>query len=149
MGLTARPARGTAMVALLLTLTAVVALSVGCSRKPAAPDTPPSIRGVVTQTAQDTGGAILVVWSEDLGVDKMEYDAASIRLAEDGIVLEQDRELALTALEKGDLVSAWFVGPVAESYPVQAGASHIVVTGSYDGELPTPQGLESPLEQPE
>ena len=41
----------------------------------------------------------------------------------------------------GTVAEAWFTGPVAESYPVQATAKTIVIVGTYDGELPEPPGL--------
>lgn len=133
-----------------LAAVSLVVIVSGCAQS--APKTPPSIRGVVTEPATGggtQGGAVLVVWSEELGVQKAEFDAAAIRLAKGGVVIVDRKKSTLDALERGDLVRAWFTGPVAESYPVQAGASRIEVVGSYDGELPTPGGLESPLEQPE
>lgn len=118
---------------------------VGCATPPS---TPPSIRGVVTQPSKGSG-AILVVWGEDLGVEKAEFDAASIRLADKGVMIVDGKKTSIEDLKAGDLVEAWFTGPVAESYPVQAGASRIEKTGSYKGALPEPPGLKSPLEQPE
>lgn len=122
-------------------------LLAACS--PSAPSGPPSIRGVVTEPASSADSAILVVWDEESGVEKAEYDAASIRLAKGGVVLIDGKTAAITDLRAGDVVQAWFTGPVAESYPVQAGASRIEKTGGYEGDLPTPPGLEPQPGQPE
>lgn len=128
------------MVAVLVLLSITA-----CTGRPSAP---PSIRGVVTKASAGSG-AVLVVWGETLGVPKAEFDAASIRLADKGTVLVDGKKASIEDLAEGDVVNAWFSGPVAESYPVQAGASRIERTGVYEGALPEPPGLESPLEQPE
>ena len=62
-----------------------------------------------------------------------------------GFVCAGDRvKVAAETIRVGDVAEVWFEGAVAESYPVQAGASDVVLIGSYTGELPTPMGLGEP-----
>ena len=142
--------RGSALVIAALLIAAVVLAA--CSVV-SAPQGEPSIRGVVTAIAQNesgTGGSFRVVWTDDPSVGaKAEFDAAQVgwnedtafyrRPSEEGAELE---EITASQIKTGSVVEAWFEGAVAESYPVQASASAVVVTGAYDGELPTPPGLE-------
>lgn len=125
------------------------------------PEGDPDIRGVVTSYEQggeptDEGAdlsaadypSMQVVWTDDPSVGALaDYDAAYVRTTEttqflkkvDGEYVDQG---VLEDLAVGSVVEVWFTGPVAESYPVQATAGTVVVIGTYDGELPTPPGLE-------
>lgn len=135
-------------IAGLMAVSAMLALAAGCGQSEP-PDSPPSIRGVVTSIdATADGGSMRVVWTQDPAVGEMaEYDAAQVsaqpetrvwRMTETG----EAESIEFSQIAVGDVVEAWFAGAVAESYPVQAGADDIVVVGRYSGELPVPQGLE-------
>jgi hypothetical protein len=126
-------------------------LAGGCATT--VPDTPPSIRGVVTsvEPGDAGGGSVRVVWTEDPTVGaKGEQDAAQVAITPETELLRRVGEgtdatyedIEFTQLKTGDIVEAWFEGPVAESYPVQANGDVLVAIGAYTKELPTPPGLE-------
>jgi beta-N-acetylhexosaminidase len=108
----------------------LIAAIAGCAVS--LPDGSPSIRGTIT-TMSDTGShEALTVLIEGAIEDDTEYDRASVaigpktevlRMAADGTVERGSSSL----LAKGQQVEAWFTGPVAESYPVQAAAATIVI----------------------
>lgn len=108
---------------------AALASCTSSTERPAAPgirgvpDSPPSITGIIT--AIDPGRAVRIEVNphETSGSDK-----ALVRLAEGASIL--DRSGAVRRFEElrpGQTASAWFTGPVAESYPVQATANVIVL----------------------
>jgi len=113
-------------VALSLAL-AATACSAGALRPPAGD---PSIEGVITQlTPSAEGGALLI---ESDGDPVYEHDKASVRVDAKTLLLRQETggtyvRIAFTDLAEGSTVCAWFEGPVAESYPVQAYAGALVV----------------------
>ncbi len=87
------------------------------------PHTSPSITGTVTAIGE--GGTLRIEANpeEESGSAK-----AQVRVREGVAILERS---GLTRrfedIREGQTVSAWFTGPVAESYPVQATASVIVI----------------------
>lgn len=86
------------------------------------PDEAPSICGVITSLSP---GELLV--EEDPQAD-FGSDKAAVRLQEGTHLLYRDgRAAEYAVLLVGHTVSAWFDGPVAESYPVQAAAGVIVL----------------------
>lgn len=112
---------------------AVALLLAGCvggCTAPKTPDTPPSIRGVVTSVSPgaDGLGAVLIEESAPQG---LEFDKASLTLTKDTEVLKQVGDgyqvVAFEALLEGVLVEAWVTGPVRESYPIQADADVVLV----------------------
>lgn len=87
------------------------------------PDDAPSICGIITALTPDEQ----VLVEED---PRAEYGSAKamVRLQESTRVLRRDGVKAdPSALIVGQTVSAWFDGPVAESYPVQAAAGVVVI----------------------
>lgn len=140
-----RSAAGIAAVALF----ALTLATAGCGGSQ--PDRTPDLRGFVTQIEpSDAGGSVRVVWTDDPAVGpKASYDAGQVTI-DDKTVLQkkapnskrQPQPLAFAQLSTGDVVDVWFSGPVAESYPVQAGAERLQLVGRYEGELPVPPGLE-------
>jgi len=80
----------------------------------------------LTKNAKDVLGSILVE-----GPKGQTYDKAAIRITTDTKIFKQegkDRKAAsVDDLKVGAKVEAKFVGPVAESYPVQARAGEIVI----------------------
>jgi hypothetical protein len=141
-------------LAMLVVLSAALFTAAACTAS-APPNTTPSIRGVVTSIeATAEGGSMRVVWAEDPVVGpKAEHDAAQVSVDANTNVWRMTSAGEVTRIEfseivVGDVVMAWFGGAVAESYPVQATATDVVVSGRYAGELPVPAGLEPEL-QPE
>jgi hypothetical protein len=89
----------------------------------------PAIRGTLTHKAADR---ILI---EEEPLDSSGSDKASVRLTRITKVLRSSGEPAhLDDLRVGQKVSAWFHGPVMESYPVQATASAVRIDGEEGAE---------------
>jgi hypothetical protein len=86
------------------------------------PDEPPSISGFVTAIGDD--GRVRI---EERPDDHSGYEKAVARI--DGARIVRRSGAAATAADVavGQRVSAWFTGPVMESYPVQATASVVVI----------------------
>jgi hypothetical protein len=113
------------------------------------PTTAPSIRGVIT-SADPAGGqvaSIRVVWTADPAVGaRTDLDAAQLGITETTVIRRRlggaYETLTRAELKVGAIVEVWITGPVAESYPVQASAATVVVTGTFTGALPVPQGLQ-------
>ena len=90
----------------------------------AIPTEAPSITGIVTSIGPGRTLRIEEQPSEESGSAK-----AVVRVPEGVVIRERDLGAPRTFedLEQGATVSAWFSGPVAESYPVQATASALVI----------------------
>jgi hypothetical protein len=88
----------------------------------------PSIRGTITQARADR---ILI---EEEPLDSSGSAKARVRLTGSTRVLRGSGEAARRRdLRVGQQVSAWFEGPVMESYPVQARASAVRIESEEDG----------------
>jgi beta-N-acetylhexosaminidase len=95
------------------------------------------IRGTITNIDRDpetpkTGQTVLlIIRIEGVIEEDTQYDKASVAITDRTLIFEQKGEvqkpLPINALQKGQKVQAKFTGPVAESYPVQATASQIVI----------------------
>ena len=93
---------------------------------------PPSIRGTVTHVQRDsTDRARGTIRIEERPQQTSGDRKAIVTVDRRTLVyLRANNQLAkvsLALLETGSRVDAWFDGPVAESYPVQTGASLIVI----------------------
>jgi hypothetical protein len=87
------------------------------------PAAAPSITGVVTDVGSDSRIRI-----EERPTDTSGSAKAVVRLAENAAILTRAGSPAtFGAIQTGMRVSAWFIGPVMESYPVQATANVIVI----------------------
>lgn len=87
------------------------------------PTEAPSIQGTITAVQQD--GRIRV---EEQPEEESGSAKAVIRLDEDSrVVYREGGAGGPGELAVGQRVSAWFTGPVAESYPVQATAAVVVI----------------------
>jgi hypothetical protein len=90
----------------------------------------PSIRGEIT-TLSIADGEVSSVLVEGEVEPGTAFDKASLRVDENTAVYRlegSDRvEASRDDLAEGQRVEAWIVGPVAESYPVQAHAGQIVI----------------------
>jgi hypothetical protein len=104
----------------------------GCTPAEPAPTTSPAIRGSITNRNAGAGGDIVgsVLVEGQVEADTS-FDKASIAITAKTQIFEQvgseRRLVTFEALQVGRTVEAWFEGPVAESYPVQATASDIVI----------------------
>ena len=88
------------------------------------PDEAPSICGLITALSANS-----VRVEEDPRVASGSAKAM-LRVQENTRVLHRDgRAASYAALAVGQTISAWFDGPVAESYPVQTAAGVIMLEG--------------------
>ncbi len=98
---------------------------------------PPDIRGTITQktsnptflpSGDDPLGTILI---EGTIEPDTQFDRASVKVTGDTDIFRavdgKMEDASFHELQVGQRVEAWFRGPVAESYPVQATAGRIVV----------------------
>jgi hypothetical protein len=103
-----------------------------CAPAQTAPTTPPAIRGSITSRTAGPGGDLVgsILVEGQVETDTT-FDKASIAVTAKTQIFEQvgqeHRPATFDALQMGRSVEAWFDGPVAESYPVQATASDIVI----------------------
>ena len=109
-------------------------LTLGCaSAVETSPKTTPAIRGSITShnAAGGQGGLVGSILVEGNIENDTQFDKASIAITSETQIfeqVEQERHPAtFEALQLGQRIEAWFTGPVAESYPVQAVASDIVI----------------------
>lgn len=119
-------------VLVLLAVVAMALLAACTSDGDAAPGAgDPDIRGVITDISDGSGDVIGSVRIEGAIDADTEYDKAVVRVESDTRILRQagnaTQEVTFSNLAVGQTVEAWFTGPVAESYPVQAKASQIVI----------------------
>lgn len=88
-----------------------------------------------TDPDSDVVGSILVEEQPDrpmVGPRPPQGDKAAVTVATGSEILRHAGqgyvEAAFDAFEVGQVVEVWFSGPVAESYPVQAGAQAVVIS---------------------
>ena len=119
-------ARGCVGRGLALLLVALGVLS--CARTaPRAPSTTPAIAGYVTAVdpAGDRIGSIRV---EEMPEETAGSAKAVVRITQGTRITRGDSAPSeFGALDRGQWVRVWFVGPVRESYPIQADASFVVI----------------------
>jgi hypothetical protein len=119
-------------LAVILTGLLMGLLLPGCTPAETAPSTSPAIRGSITNRSAGAGGDLVgsVLVEGQVEADTS-FDKASIAVTAKTQIFEQvgseRRPATFEALQVGRTVEAWFEGPVAESYPVQATASAIVI----------------------
>jgi hypothetical protein len=132
-GVYMRPTREA--LAALAALLVLVAVAVGGCGGPTAqpapsatapPSTPADITGTIHDLSTDSGRTVLLV--VDDGAMKGTLDRASVSVTADTVIwlLKGGRGTAAD-LGAGQMVSVWFDGPVAESYPVQGTAGTIEI----------------------
>ena len=94
-------------------------------------DRDPDIRGEITSLTPGSGDTLVTILIEGKVEPDTGYDKASLRVAKDTEVVRlqgaDQVEADWSDLAEGQQVEAWFEGPVAESYPVQAKAGRIVI----------------------
>lgn len=98
---------------------------------PSTADEGPHIRGEITTKTDGVGETLGVILIEGQVEPDTVYDKASVRIDGETEIVElvngEEIERDWDYLAVGDTVEATFEGPVAESYPVQAYASRIVI----------------------
>ena len=105
----------------------VLAIIVAAACAPAPPTREPDITGTVTRLSDD-GTSVLV---EERPQETSGSAKAMLRISPQTHIWGVDgRPVAMTDLRIGTQVRAWFDGPVAESYPLQAAAAHIAVVAA-------------------
>lgn len=117
------------MKKMMLIFLILITMIVGCSKEQKNDEfsTEPHIQGnVISVNAQQ--GSIYVEGELEEG---NQYDKAHIKVNENTAIYiyegEHGEVAVFSMIEEGDLVKVWFVGPVAESYPVQATAGKIFI----------------------
>lgn len=99
------------------------------ARADAAPSGPPSIRGTITTVSPLVGQGVIMVEErpQDLaGSNKASVTVnASTRIYRSRI--SASTKVSFSDLRNGQLVEAWFAGPVLTPYPLQATASVVVI----------------------
>ncbi|MDZ4178899.1 MAG: DUF3221 domain-containing protein [Coriobacteriia bacterium] len=133
---TGKPELSTITSGAILVALLSAALLTGCSDAPRRPVEAPSIRGTISSLDRlDSGQASLLVVAEDEVVATV-YDRAVVRITPATEILDAGgNERTAEYIRNGLRVEVWFVGGVAESYPVQATAGTIAVIGE---QAPTP-----------
>ena len=115
--------------AVVTVILSCAALGAGCQKPPApTPDGPPSISGVITRI--DSQGRNMAQLLVEANPDEASgSDKASIKVTPATRITRRSGHIPFSAgdLRTGQNVSAWFTGPVAESYPVQATAGALLV----------------------
>lgn len=112
-----------------LSLVAVLALTAACAgTKREMPRGPASIAGRVT-AVQRSGERIGSIRVEERSADEAGSAKAVVRVTQSTVVFgpTETEMVDFNALRIGQWVRVWFVGPVRESYPVQADAGSIVI----------------------
>ena len=93
--------------------------------------TNPDIRGEVTNLTEGTGETLGTILIEGEIEADTSYDKASVRIDEDTRIYElldgEPVSASFDEIRVGFTVEAWFEGPVAESYPVQAYARQVLI----------------------
>jgi beta-N-acetylhexosaminidase len=106
----------------------LIAIAAACrTSAPKIPDAPASIAGRVTSV--QLGNGIGTVRIEARPEDTAGSAKAVVRITEATAVIGAPASgtADFTAIRSGQWVRVWFVGPVRESYPVQANAGTIVI----------------------
>lgn len=98
---------------------------------------PPSIRGTVTAVERAQASAQRSsIRIEERPDQSSGDDKALVSLVESTLLYERKGEelarISMDSVQTGWLAEAWFEGPVAESYPVQATASLVIVERAAD-----------------
>ena len=122
------------------TLPLLALLALGCTTRIFMPDRPPDVTGVVTAVraidpeAPNAGEQLGTIRVEENPADSSGSAKYDLRLTRETIIIVSPGEVTnpgtFAQILTGQRVEAWITGPVAESYPAQATASHVVVRDS-------------------
>ena len=132
----------------MLPLLALVAL--GCSTTTALPERAPDVSGIVTAVraidaeAPNAGEQIGTIRVEENPADSSGSAKFDLRLTRETLIVVRPGEVTdpgtFDQILTGQRVDVWITGPVAESYPAQAAASHVLVRDSV--RAPLPEGVD-------
>lgn len=116
-----------ARILAILAIIALVAPAAGCAPKPPS-DAPTIPNGTVASLTPGPQGGTMLVESTDPATS---FDKAMVSVTDDTTVLRETgsgyERSGFDSLTVGARVDVWITGPVAESYPVQAGADVVVI----------------------
>jgi beta-N-acetylhexosaminidase len=119
-------------ISLLVLITALVA-ACGDDTEAGVDRLDPDIRGEITSRTEGTGDTLGTILIEGEVEPDTTYDKASTRIDGDTEIYRLENgglvEASWDDLQPEVTVEATFEGPVAESYPVQAYASQVVIIG--------------------
>jgi hypothetical protein len=127
---TGKPELSTVAFGAILVALLSAAMLTGCSNAPRRPVEAPSIRGTISSLDRlDSGQASLLIVADEDVVTTV-YERAVVRITPATEILDAGgNERTAEYIRNGLRVEVWFVGGVAESYPVQATAGTIAVIG--------------------
>ena len=109
-----------------------------CRTTTALPERPPDVTGIVTQVVAAQGpDAIGTLRVEENPADSSGSAKYVLTLTHETILVvrpgEVTEEIGFGDMVVGQRVEAWITGPVRESYPMQADASHVLVLNQRPG----------------
>lgn len=106
----------------------IAAAIAGCAQQPPrTPTSPPSIEGRVTAVDR-AGERIGSIRVEANPAETSGSDKAVVRITQATNIVRGDSVRAdFGSLARGQWVRVWFIGPVRESYPVQADAALVQI----------------------
>lgn len=113
-----------------LGIAALVLLACSAANGVGVPGTDPAVRGIITRV-NVSGEKIGTVLIEEVPSDSSGSAKFSVTIKQGTRIFtrlgESVRKTDFAALRTGQVVEAWFSGPVMESYPARATAEAIVV----------------------
>jgi hypothetical protein len=107
----------------------LIAIALACKGPAKIPVGPPSIEGRIT-ALQKSGERIGRINVDAVSASAASLAKAAVRVTDGTTVIgppPRPKTTDFNALHEGLWVRVWFVGPVGESYPVQANAGTIVI----------------------
>lgn len=124
--------RTTSALALLFAGAFQAAAMSGCRTTMALPERQPDVTGVITQVSAAQGPeAIGTLRVEENPADSSGSAKYVLTLTHETMLVvrpgELTEEIGFGDMVVGQRVQAWITGPVRESYPMQATASHVLV----------------------
>jgi hypothetical protein len=117
----------------MISLAAVLALgailsTAGCAPKP--PSTPPGITGIVTSLTPGDERPANILVEAPAAATGSNANKAQVTVEPSTLFFDaQGKQAKGSAIAVGTNVNVWFVGAVAESFPVQATAAAIQILG--------------------
>jgi hypothetical protein len=124
--------RTTSALALLFAVAFQATAMSGCRTTTALPERQPDVTGVVTQVSATEGpAAIGTLRVEENPADSSGSAKYVLTVTHETMLVvrpgELSEEIGFGDMVVGQRVQAWITGPVRESYPMQATASHVLV----------------------
>lgn len=118
---------------LAVMLFGLVVVSVGCDSDVQPIETEADFLGFITEINPDGGSEVLGQISVESHADKL-VTKYVITINDETLIFRQDGDnlykTNFEALENQQWVKIWFIGPVMESFPMQATAEQVVIMDS-------------------